>query len=333
MNRPIPWLAALSLLAAHTVFAHDPSDPQPSRSPADITPLNIPPELLAPQGPAPAENVQPALPPVTPAGPPDSPPRRQPGGSNSYAINPRPAQPINRHIVVMYGDSAPTLHCAPMHVCDIELQPGEVVQGKPYIGDPNRWKVWPAMSGRGSQQMTHLIIEPSEPGLDTNLMVPTDRHTYHLHLHSSLDNYVFSVSYFYPDERPRATAGANGTAGDIDEIPIVPAHHLSFSYRIKIVSGNPSLKPVRVMDDGLHTYIAMNDQIPAEGAPVLIGASADGREHMVPYRFKGNLFVTDGVYARVSLLSASHSSAQRIELTRDPCNKRGWLGICWDRKE
>jgi len=42
MHRPIPCLAALSLLATHTVLAHGPSDPQPPTSPAEITRLNIP---------------------------------------------------------------------------------------------------------------------------------------------------------------------------------------------------------------------------------------------------------------------------------------------------
>lgn len=260
--------------------------------------------------------------------------------SHQWAENPAamPELDSGGRIVFAFSESAPTIVCAPMRVCDIELQAGEVVQGAPHIGDSVRWRIGPAISGSGEQQVTHLIVKPTEAGLDTNLVVPTDRRTYHLRLVSSSRHYVSSVAFDYPEDHQQkwqnfTKASARGEAAPASsDMPTVAVNRLNFNYRIK-VKGKPAFKPLRAMDDGYHTYIAMNEEMPQWEAPVLIGISPDGAEQMINYRLKGNMYVIDGTQHKLALISGVGRHQQRVELTRDPCRRRGWLGICWDAKE
>jgi type IV secretion system protein VirB9 len=262
--------------------------------------------------------------------------------SRAWAENPNalPLRDSGGRVVFSFDESAPTIMCATMFVCDIELQPGENVQGAPHIGDSVRWKVAPAVSGSEDRKVTHLIVKPTEPGLDTNLIVPTDRRTYHLRLVSSSRVYVSSVAFSYPDEQQNewhqfaSSTAAGGSSGvSSGDLPTVAVNRLNFNYVIKVVKGKPSFKPLRAMDDGYHTYIAMNEELPQGDAPVLIGISPTKEEQMINYRLKGNIYIVDGTAPRLALVSGVGHQQQRIELTRTPCEKHGWLGICWDPKE
>jgi type IV secretion system protein TrbG len=266
------------------------------------------------------------------------PARRALAQSHAWAENPLaiPSRDSGGRVVFPFSESAPTIVCAPLKVCDIELQPGESVEGAPHIGDGVRWKVAPAVSGSDDQKVVHLIVKPTQPGLDTNLVVPTDRHTYHIRLVSSTRMYVSSVAFSYPDEQQQAwsdlTKKAAPRAAESD-MATVAVNRLNFNYRIKVVKGKPTFKPLRAMDDGYHTYIAMNEDLVQAEAPALVGIRSSGEEQMVNYRVKGNLYVIDGTLSRLALISGVGKRQERIELTREPCMKRGWLGVCWDAKE
>lgn len=261
--------------------------------------------------------------------------------SQGWAENPKamPQRDSGGRVVFMFSESVPTVICAPLRVCDIQLEPGETVQGAPHIGDGVRWKIGPALSGGGERQVTHLIVKPTEPGLDTNLVVPTNRRTYHLRLVSSASHYVSSVAFEYPgtDEQAWRDVAAPIDRHEISvatgQMPTVAVNRLNFNYRIKVVRGKPTFRPLRAMDDGYHTYVAMSDDLPQREAPALIGISPSGAEQMINYRLKGNLYVVDGTVHKLALISGAGKEQERIELTRDECKRRGWLGICWDAKE
>lgn len=326
----------------------DPSEigPEPAASSVGVkgTPVQLPPadppasgcetpECLSSQGSPPAERKSPPV----HIGPPA---QRALAESHDWAENPEamPTRDPGGRVMFPFSQSAPTIVCAPLHVCDIELQAGEVVQGAPHVGDSVRWRISPAISGTDDKRVTHLIIKPTEAGLDTNLIIPTDRHTYHVRLVSSTTRYVSSVGFFYPEDQQQAwtDVAKNARAKDRDggaDMPTVAVNRLNFDYKIKVVHGKPSFKPLRAMDDGYHTYVSMNEDLTQQEAPVLVGISASGEERMVNYRLKGNMYVIDGTLPKLALISGVGREQQRIELTRDPCKSRGWLGICWDAKE
>ena len=94
----------------------------------------------------------------------------------------------------------PTVVCAPLRVCMIELQSGEKLVGEPQIGDSVRWNLSPAMYGSGASSTSVIVLKPQGPGLDTNLLITTDRRAYYLRLLSKPDDYVARVAFAYPDD-------------------------------------------------------------------------------------------------------------------------------------
>ena len=94
----------------------------------------------------------------------------------------------------------PTVVCAPLRVCLIELQPGEKLVGEPQIGDSVRWNVAPATYGKGDESTAMLVLKPQMPGLDTNLLITTDRRAYYVRLVSKADDYVSRVAFVYNDD-------------------------------------------------------------------------------------------------------------------------------------
>ena len=64
----------------------------------------------------------------------------------------------------------------------IELQAGEKLVGEPHIGDSVRWNLSPALYGNGDTATSVIVLKPQAPGLDTNLLITTDRRAYYLRL-------------------------------------------------------------------------------------------------------------------------------------------------------
>ncbi|HEY0793476.1 MAG TPA: TrbG/VirB9 family P-type conjugative transfer protein, partial [Chthoniobacterales bacterium] len=104
-----------------------------------------------------------------------------------------------------YGQSLPVIVCGMLQVTDVELQPGELVNEKPYLGDSERWVVESAVSGMPPTQTQHLIIKPRDVGLQTSLVVPTDRRTYHFLLLSHATEFMHHVTFVYGDKPPSVT--------------------------------------------------------------------------------------------------------------------------------
>jgi type IV secretion system protein VirB9 len=261
--------------------------------------------------------------------------------SQSFANHPAVTPVLGKggRVMFTYGDSVPTVVCAPLRVCDVELEAGENIQGSPHIGDAVRWRISPAVSYEGEQRITHLVIKATAADLDTNLIVPTDRRTYYLRLVSNEDKYISRVAFDYPDNDARAwrkvsqgaksggAASASAQAAATDDLPAVALGRLRFNYAVT-TSGSPRFKPVRVMDDGTRTFITMNEGMTVEEAPVLFVVGADGQEQLVNYRLRGNIFVIDRLADKFALVSGTGGAQQRVDITRDTCVKRGWFSTC-----
>ena len=75
----------------------------------------------------------------------------------------------------------------------------EEFEGDPQIGDSVRWNISPAMYGKGDHATPVLVLKPQTSGLDTNLLVTTDRRAYYLRLVSKPTEYVARVAFEYPE--------------------------------------------------------------------------------------------------------------------------------------
>jgi type IV secretion system protein VirB9 len=76
------------------------------------------------------------------------------------------------------------LYATPERVSDIALQPGETLTSVS-AGDTVRWVIGDTVSGSGENSRTHVLVKPFAPGINTNLVITTDRRSYHLQLEST----------------------------------------------------------------------------------------------------------------------------------------------------
>ena len=79
-------------------------------------------------------------------------------------------------------------------------QAGEQLVGSGPVaaGDTVRWIIGDTESGTGAAKRVHILVKPTRPDLVTNLVINTDRRTYHLELRSTEKTYMASVSWPYP---------------------------------------------------------------------------------------------------------------------------------------
>ena len=111
-----------------------------------------------------------------------------------------PAAGADGRVLYSYGAGMPTVVCAPLRVCIVEMEPGEKIVGEPHIGDAVRWNVAPAIYGEGPQATALIVLKPQAPGLDTNMLITTDRRAYYLRLISKPADYIARIAFAYPDD-------------------------------------------------------------------------------------------------------------------------------------
>ena len=237
-----------------------------------------------------------------------------------------PAAGPDGRVLYSYGAGLPTVVCAPLRVCIIELQAGEKVIGEPHIGDSVRWNISPAMYGSGDQATSVIVLKPQNAGLDTNLLITTDRRAYYLRLVSKPDEYVARVAFAYAEDdsarKWQQQMAAQHAQEKLEhrsaETPpaVVAADKLNFGYGVR--GGNDSIRPRRVFDDGAKTYIQMPAEIQHREAPVLLIIGNDGKGEMTNYRVKDQTYIVDRLFDRANLVLGSGKKAQKVEISREP---------------
>ena len=236
----------------------------------------------------------------------------------------QPAVGRDGRVLYSYGAGLPTVVCAQLRVCMIELQSGEKLVGEPHIGDSVRWNLSPAMYGTGASATPVIVLKPQGPGLDTNLLITTDRRAYYLRLLSKPDDYVARVGFAYPDDDDNERKWQQQLAEQKDqqarsariaELPPNAVESMFFNYRLK---GDDSILPVRVFDDGRKTYIQISQTAKNREAPVLVVIGPDGKQEMVNYRVKDDMYIVDRLFDKAELILGSGKKARKVEIAREP---------------
>jgi type IV secretion system protein VirB9 len=226
-------------------------------------------------------------------------------------------------VMYSYGAGLPTVVCAPLRVCIVELEAGEKIVGEPHIGDSVRWNISPAMYGTGDQATAVIILKPQTPGLDTNLVITTDRRAYYLRLISKPEDYVARIAFAYPDNDTRKwqqqLAEQQAQAKQekhVAEVPpaMIAVEKMHFDYAIR--GGDEHIRPVRVFDDGAKTYIQMPAELQHREAPVLLVVGNDGKGEMTNYRVKDQTYIVDRIFDRANLVLGAGKKAQKVEISR-----------------
>lgn len=234
----------------------------------------------------------------------------------------KPVAAADGSISYVFGSGQTRIVCAVLQVCDVALQPGEQINNL-NVGDP-RFTVDPSVTGLGPNQRLHLLIKALDVGLDTSLVVTTDRRTYHFRLKSTRNEFMPYVSFIYPDEAEakwRLIQKIQREQKEANTIPETKEYlgSLNFNYQIQ---GNARWKPVRVYNNGVKTIIEMPKAMTQNQAPVLMvlrnkkGAFQKPEPIMVNYRVQGCRYVVDNVFDKAILIVGSGRNQEKITITR-----------------
>jgi len=239
--------------------------------------------------------------------------------ANSAArIQPTRAGYLNAIQVYPFSEGALyQLYAAPGEITDIALQPGEKLVGAGPVaaGDTVRWIIGDTESGAGASKRIHILLKPTRPDLITNLVINTDRRTYHMELRSDERTYMASVSWDYPQDQIVALRGQDRDADLGNPVATgVDLDALNFRYRIE--GDEAPWRPLRAFDDGRQVFIEFPTGIAQGEMPPLwvIGPQGDGQ--LVNYRVRGDRMIVDRLFAGAELrLGAKHQQVVRIVRT------------------
>ncbi|MDE2465101.1 MAG: P-type conjugative transfer protein TrbG [Alphaproteobacteria bacterium] len=209
------------------------------------------------------------------------------------------------------------VYCAPGDITDIALQPGEKLIGSGPVaaGDTVRWIIGDTESGTGTDRRIHILVKPTAPNLNTDLIINTDRRTYHLELHSDARTYMASVSWAYGEDQLIAIHQQN-TAAEA-AAPLASGVDLSaLRFRYRIEGDDPPWRPLRAFDDGRQVFIEFPTGIAQGQMPPLWVIGAEGGGQLVNYRVRQNYMIVDQLFAAAELrLGAKDQQVVRIVRT------------------
>lgn len=254
--------------------------------------------------------------------------------------NPALNQAFNRYIATGQADNIvtdgfeqfaydigqqPIIDASPFQLTEISLEPGELLTNVS-SGDPTRWSYSYAYSGMGDTKQLHILIKPSRSMISTNLVITTTKRAYNLKMVSTTNGrYVKDVRFWYPDEiqsywnnfnaTQQKELDSNNTCGTTIA-PDVNINQLNFNYSIRggnCFSHMPSWSPIRVFDDGTHTYIQFPTSISSGDMPALFVMNGCSEE-LVNYRSKPPYFVVDKIFNQAVLLEGVGRNQTRVQI-------------------
>ncbi len=210
---------------------------------------------------------------------------------------------------------------APGRVTDIALQPGESL-GAVAAGDTVRWVVGDTTSGSGESKQIHVLVKPFSSGLSTNVVIATDRRTYHLALTSTDRTAMSALSWTYPKDQLIALKAAAEQARAVQSVASgLQVNQLHFDY---VISGDqPAWRPLRAFDDGRQTYIEFPPSLAVGEAPPLFLVDDKGTASLVNYRVQGRYYVVDRLFEAAELrLGLKRQDVVRITRGGDSDKRR-----------
>lgn len=251
-------------------------------------------------------------------------------------------------VCFVYGAGRPTVVCSLLHVCDISLEPGESVVDV-QTGDSARWVVGRSAHGSAQGMVEHVTIKPTDIGLESNLTIYTDKRSYSIDIKSSAKDFMPNVSFIYTEQsmqryqniknellaRKRnnelnlSASGEELALADEDEyvsetaaIPgrkrakssVALLSGLDFNYQ---VSGDKEVIPLRVFNDGKHTYVQMPQKLSEGMLPAIVEVTqthvfSEDATAVTNYRLQGNNFVVDGIPRHLRLFIGNEDSGRAM---------------------
>lgn len=219
-----------------------------------------------------------------------------------------------QEVVYTYGAGQAAIIATPLKLSVFELESGErIVNEGIQLGDSVRWHATPVKQGN----QTNVIIKPTDTGLSTDLVVVTNRRTYHIKLISNSKNYTPLVKFSYPEDENQKAWNAYYQNSGADNSSISLAGNktglapINFDYTIK---GDNKMKPLRVYDNGAQVFIQMDGKL--QEIPALFVINGSGKQQLVNYRYVDNTFVVDRLFNKAVLTLDVGGDQEKVTITK-----------------
>jgi type IV secretion system protein VirB9 len=220
-------------------------------------------------------------------------PRTRVGRANAAArVEPERTSYFNAIQQYAYTDGALfQIYTAPGQITDIMLQEGEELVGPGPVasGDTVRWIIGDTVSGAGAARRVHILVKPTRADIRTNLIINTNRRTYHLELSATNSTYMAAVSWTYPQDALIALRTA-----EAERERTAP-----------VASG-----------------IELPGDIASGDMPPLFVIGADQAAELVNYRVQGRYMVVDRLFERAELRLGAGNSAKQVRIERERARRR-----------
>jgi P-type conjugative transfer protein TrbG len=205
------------------------------------------------------------------------------------------------------------VYTAPGAVTDIALQPGESLVAVA-SGDTVRWVIGDTTSGSGTEKRTHILVKPFASGLATNLVITTDRRSYHVQLTATSHTAMAALSWTYPADQLialRRAAEQASAAAPVSEGLSVDSLHFNYA-----ISGDQAAwRPLRAFDDGRQTFVEFPASIAVGEAPPFFIIGPTGEAELANYRVRGRFYVIDRIFD-VAELRLGTKKQQKVRISR-----------------
>lgn len=159
------------------------------------------------------------------------------------------------------------------------------------LGDTDSWQVAPTEKGN------ILFVKPTAKNVVTNMNVVTSKRIYFLELHDyapEAGKKVFGVRFVYPEKdlnsalrKEAEYRAAHPNISKIDKANV----NIDYSF-----TGDTSLKPAMVFDDGKKTFFKFTGRTPA-----IFAVKSDFSETLRNFRKEGEYLVLDGTATQYTL--------------------------------
>jgi type IV secretion system protein VirB9 len=234
---------------------------------------------------------------------PKDPLRRVQLANAAAKVDPRREGYINAIQVYPYTDGALyQVYVAPVHVTDIILQQGEVLKSVA-AGDTVQWKIGDTESGEGASRTAHVLLKPTAADLPmNNIVIATNRRTYHIEAHPTPATYMAAVSWQYPQDgllalnKQTAEAERSAAATTSEGVDLG-----ALRFRYAMSGDTPPWRPVQAFDDQRKVYIQFPAGISQGEMPPLFVIGSEGNPQLVNYRVRGSTMIVDRLFAAAEL--------------------------------
>ncbi|MFS8056325.1 P-type conjugative transfer protein VirB9 [Rhizobium sp. BR 317] len=159
------------------------------------------------------------------------------------------------------------------------------------VGDSESWDVVPTDKGN------ILFVKPKAKNVSTNMNVVTSKRIYYLELndYAPEDNKkTFGIRFVYPDKDLNATLRKEAEARvGYPNISGIDKANVNIDYSF---SGDGTLKPLMIFDDGKKTFFKFGPKVPA-----IFAVNSDFSETLRNVRREGDYIVVDGTETQYTL--------------------------------